>query len=143
MSAPAVVIGNIRRESTTQRALSEDDDVIQTLAANRTNEPFDIGPLPGRSWCGKHLFDAHGFYLIHEVLPEDSIPIAQEILGRGVPRKCFPQLLDCPLRGRMGSHCKVHDASALMRQHDKYIEDVEPDRRDSKEVHRHHRLHMI
>jgi hypothetical protein len=44
---------------------------------HRTNEPFDIGPLPGRSRCGKHLFYAHGFYLIDEVLPEDAIPIAQ------------------------------------------------------------------
>ena len=74
---PVVVIGNIRLESTTERALSENDDVIQTLAANRGNEPFDLSPLPGRSRCGKHLFDAHGFYLVNEILPEDSIPIAQ------------------------------------------------------------------
>src|SRR3954451_22599274 len=101
MSAPAVVIRNIRGEGTTERALSEDDDVIQTLAANGTNEPFDIGPLPGRSRCGKHLFDAHRLHLIDEVLPEDSITIAQQILGRAVPGKGFPQLLGCPLRGRM------------------------------------------
>ena len=61
MSAPAVVIGNIRRESTTERVLSEHDDVIQTLAANGTNESFDIGALAGRSRCGKHLFDAMAF----------------------------------------------------------------------------------
>src|SRR3982751_3898524 len=67
MSAPAVVIRNIRGESTTERALSEHDDVIQTLAAKGTNEPFDICPLPGRSWRGKHLFDAHSFYLIDEI----------------------------------------------------------------------------
>src|SRR6476659_5743312 len=77
MSAPAMVIGNIRCESTTERALSEHDHVIETLAANGPNEPFDIGPLPGRARCGKHLLNAHGVYLIHEVLPEDSIPIAQ------------------------------------------------------------------
>src|SRR3954451_22953978 len=101
MSARAVVIGNIRSKSTTERALSDDDDVIQTLAAKRTNKPFDIGPLPRRSRCGKHLFDAHRLYLIDEVLPEDSITIAQQILGRAVPGKGFPQLLGCPLRGRM------------------------------------------
>src|SRR3982750_830724 len=77
MSTPAVVIGNIRRESTTERALSKHDHVIETLAANGPNEAFDIGSLPGRSRCGKHFFNAHRFYLIHEVLPEDSIPIAQ------------------------------------------------------------------
>ena len=77
MSAPAMVIGNIRSESTTERALSEHDHVIQTLAAEGTNEPFDISPLPGRSRRRKQLFDAHSCYLIDEVLPEDSIPIAQ------------------------------------------------------------------
>jgi hypothetical protein len=34
MSTPAVVIGSVRSKSTPERALSEDDDVIQTLAAN-------------------------------------------------------------------------------------------------------------
>src|SRR3954447_25106668 len=72
MRAPAVVIGNIRRESTTERALSEDDHMIQTLAAEGTNEPFDISPLPGRSRRRKHLFDAHSSYLIDEILSEDS-----------------------------------------------------------------------
>jgi hypothetical protein len=33
MCAPAVVIGNIRRESTKESALSEHDHVIETLAA--------------------------------------------------------------------------------------------------------------
>jgi hypothetical protein len=77
MSAPVVVVGNIRRESMIQRALSEDDDVIQAFAANGTNAPFHIGPLPGRSRRRKHLFNAHGLHLIDEVLPEDSITIAQ------------------------------------------------------------------
>src|SRR5947207_12857344 len=112
MSAAAVVIGNKRRKSTIQRALREDDDVIQTLAENGTDKPFDIGPLPGRSRCGEHLFDAHGLHLVDEVLPEDSIPIAQEIAWRAVPRKGFPQLLDRPLRRRMGGHSEVHDSSA-------------------------------
>ena len=49
MSAPAVIIESIRRESTMQRTLSEDDDVIQALTATGPNEPFHVGPLPGRS----------------------------------------------------------------------------------------------
>lgn len=53
------------------------DDVIRTLAANRTNQPFDISPLLGTSRRRKHLFDVHGFYLINEMLPEFSIAIAQ------------------------------------------------------------------
>src|SRR5947209_713904 len=118
MRAPLMVIGNVRSESTMQRALSEDDDVIQTLAANRSNEPFNVGPMPRRSRRGKYLFDAHGLHLLDEVLPEDSIPIAQEIPWRAVPRKSLPPLLDRPLRGGMGGHREVHDSAALMRQHE-------------------------
>src|SRR3569833_602390 len=130
MSAPAVVIGNVPRKRTTERALSEHDHVIETLAANTANEPFDIGSLPGRARCGKHLFNDHRLYLIDKVLPENPIPIAQKILGRAVPRKDFPQKQGGPLRGRMGSHRKVHDSSALMRQHEKDIKDLESDRRN-------------
>jgi hypothetical protein len=32
-----------------QRAFAEDDDMIQALAANGPDEPFDVGPLPRRS----------------------------------------------------------------------------------------------
>jgi hypothetical protein len=39
----------VRRERTMQRAFAEYDDIIQTLAANGPDEPFDIGPLPRRS----------------------------------------------------------------------------------------------
>ena len=53
-----------------QRAFAEDDDMIQTLAANRPNQPFNVCLLPRRSWRGEHLFDAHRLHLIDEVLPE-------------------------------------------------------------------------
>ena len=47
------------------------------------------------------------------------------------------------LRCRMIGHREMDDTPALMRQHQKHVEDVKPDRRDSKEVHRHYRLNMI
>ena len=34
-----------------QRAFAEYDDVIQALAANGPDEPFDVGPLP---WSSRH-----------------------------------------------------------------------------------------
>ena len=49
VSSPLMVISTIRRERTMQRALAEDDDGVQTLAANGPNEPFDVGSLPRRS----------------------------------------------------------------------------------------------
>jgi len=52
--APVMVIASVRRERTIRGTFAEDDDMIQTLAANGPNEPFDIGPLPrgSRTSCG-------------------------------------------------------------------------------------------
>jgi hypothetical protein len=37
----------------------------------------------------------------------------------------------------------MHNAPAIMRQHQKHIQDLEPDRRHSEEVDGHHTLHVI
>ena len=113
MSAPAVVIAKVGCEGSV--TLSEDNDVIQTFAANGTNQPFNVGPLPRRSRCGEHLFDPPRFDLVDEFLSEDPIPITQELPWRAVPRKGLPQLLDCPLRSWVHRHGEVYDSSALMR----------------------------
>ena len=55
MSAPAVVIANIGGKRSVQRTLSEDDHVIQAFAANGSDQPFNVGPLPRRARCREHL----------------------------------------------------------------------------------------
>jgi hypothetical protein len=49
MRAASVVIVKICRQHTAQVPLIEDDDVIETFAADRADDAFDIGVLPGRS----------------------------------------------------------------------------------------------
>src|SRR5271163_4286679 len=41
-----VVILNVRRQYAAQVTLIEDDDVIETLTADRANDAFDVGVLP-------------------------------------------------------------------------------------------------
>jgi hypothetical protein len=53
------------------------DHVIQALSPNGADHPLDVGSLPGRPGRREHLFDAHGLHLLHEVRPEDPIPVAQ------------------------------------------------------------------
>src|SRR5512147_1137276 len=101
-----MVIGSVRRERAMQRAFAEDEDMIQTLAANGPNEPFDVGPLPRRSRCRKHLFDAHGLHLVDEVLAEYLVTITQQIARRTGPRKGLPKLLGRPLCGRMSRYAE-------------------------------------
>ena len=47
MSSPITVIGTITRQDATQRSLIEHNHMVETFAANRADDPFDIGTLPG------------------------------------------------------------------------------------------------
>src|ERR1700730_16253115 len=59
MSAGTLVVVDVRGEDAAQMALVEDHDVIQTLAANRTDHALDVRVLPGRSWRRDDLCDRH------------------------------------------------------------------------------------
>jgi hypothetical protein len=76
----------------------EYDDVVQALAANGSDDPFDISTLPRRARSGEDLFDTHGLDLMNEISPKDPIAIPLQIARRGVPRKGLPELLDCSFR---------------------------------------------
>src|SRR5580658_4577407 len=143
MSAPTVVVASVGCEGSVQGTLSEDDHVILALAANGTNQPFNVGPLPRGSRCREHLFDPHGFDSVDEFVSKDPISITQETSWRALPRKGLPQLLDRPLRCRMHRHGEVNDSSALMRQDKKHIEDLKPDSRHGEEVDGNHACDVI
>jgi hypothetical protein len=69
MRPAVVVILKIRRQRTAQVTLIEDDDVIETFAADRADDALDIGVLPRRSRCGDDLLDRHRLDTITEGLP--------------------------------------------------------------------------
>ena len=39
---------------------ARDDHVIEAFASNKSDEPLDVGVLPGRAWSGYDLLDLHG-----------------------------------------------------------------------------------
>jgi hypothetical protein len=67
----------------------EHDHMVQALASDRANDPFDVSALLRRARCRKHLLDAHRLDLVDKVLPEDPIAIPQQKLRRCLPRKRF------------------------------------------------------
>ena len=69
-----------------------------------------------------------GLHLVDEVLAENLVTVAQQITRRTVPRKGLAKLLGCPFRSRMSRHAEVENASPVVRQHQKHVQDLEPDR---------------
>ena len=83
--------------------LSKDDDVVQDLSSERSDETFGVPVLPGRSGRGLELAYVEVVHSCVERRAVDSVPIADEsdYLGLGTNR--FDYLLGGPRRVAVGS----------------------------------------
>src|SRR5215469_9813930 len=140
---PALVIVIYERlDVPVERSLVNHDHMVQTLAANRSDHPLDVGSLPGRARSREHLLDAQILDLLGEVRTEDSIAITQQILRNLLKREGLPNLLRGPLRRRMSGDVEMHDSSSVMRQNQEHVQYLEPQGGHREEVDGHHRLQV-
>ena len=115
-------------------SLIEDNDMIQTISAYGTDNAFDIRILPGRARHRDNLLDTMALDPSSDDLAINSIPIAQQIAWSGIERKCFHQLLCCPLGSRMFGDVKVYNMPAFMAEHDEHIEQSKSGGGNGKEI---------
>jgi len=78
--------------------LVEDNHVIETLAANAADDPFDVRALPGGARRRQDLLDAEPCDAPAKVPAVDLVAIPYKVARRGVPRKGIDHLLRRPLR---------------------------------------------
>src|SRR5713226_7592168 len=58
MRSDVVIIACVRSQDPSQMGLTQNDDMIQALAANRSDQPFGEAVLPRRGWRGRFVPDA-------------------------------------------------------------------------------------
>ena len=68
----------------------EDDHMIEALAANGSNHPFDIGTLPRRARCRQNFADTHVSYVFSEVIAKNSVTVAEQEARELVKREMLP-----------------------------------------------------
>ena len=85
MRAGSVVVVDVRGQDTAKIALVEDEDVIETFAADQTDDPLDVGVLPGRARCGNDLCDPRRLDRLASA--GRCVTIAQQIIRSRVPRE--------------------------------------------------------
>ena len=93
-----------------------------------------MGSLPRRVRCRQNFADVHIWHLFSEVMAEDRVAVAQQVARELVEGKRLPQLLSCPLRGRMRGHIAVQYAPPLMGQDQKHVQDLETEDGHGEEV---------
>src|SRR5664279_5513013 len=136
MRSHAVIIVRIVFQNPTQMLLAQDNDVVQTLAPDRSDQPFGKAVLPRRGRCNWLVSDAHGTHSARDDGAIDSIPVSDHVAGSPVPRKCLRYLACNPFCRRIPCDVDPDQISAVKADDDKGIEQVEANGWDNQQVHR-------
>jgi len=83
MRTRAVVVGTVATQKSAQMGFADNHDVVEALAANRTDHPLDEGILPRGAWSGKDLVDPHALDA-----PHGRSELYRPGTPRGVAERC-------------------------------------------------------
>src|SRR5258706_13742196 len=96
--------------------LAEDNDVVQALAPDRSDQPLGKAILPGRGWCNWLISDAPGAKSACDNGAVDPIAVPDHVTRSSIPRKSLGDLACNPLRCWVG--CDINpDEIAAMKPH--------------------------
>lgn len=130
-----MVIANVVSKKSLKMAFVESDDVVEKIAATASHPTLGNPVLPRTLDRGLHainLQSTNGSGNIQSIL---LIVVEEKEPGRGLVGKCFAQLLDDPIASWMPCDIEVQDATPVMTNDEKAVQQVECDGGDSKEVH--------
>src|ERR1019366_8623211 len=113
MRSHAVVIVRIVFQNPTQMFLTQDNDVVQTLAPDRSDQPLGKAILPRGSWCSGLVSNTHGTQSARDDSAVDLIPISDHKARSVIPRKSLGDLTCNPFRCRVGCHVDPDDISPM------------------------------
>src|SRR5438046_6892974 len=108
-------------------ALVEDDDVVQTFSADRTDETLSVGVLPRRSRRSDNLRDPYRSNTMTECRTIRFVSVPQQIARCSVPGKGLGHLAGEPVLRGIWRDRKVDNSSAIDVQHNQGVE--QPERR--------------
>ncbi len=104
---------SVASQNPTQMPLAKNDEMVDTLAADRPDQPFGKGVLPRRRRGNRLVTHAHGAQSTRDDGAKDAIPIADEIAWSLIPRESPCNLTRNPLRCRMSGDIGPDNGSAV------------------------------
>src|ERR1700674_3725311 len=116
-------------------SLTRDNDVVQTLAPDRSDQPFGKAILPGRGRCNRFVPNAHGSQSACDDGAIDPIAITDHVTRSSVPRKSLGDLACEPLRRRADYDIDPDEVSAISPYNHKAIQQFETNSLDHEQIH--------
>src|ERR1700730_9082926 len=134
MRSDAIIIVGVGFQNSAQMRLAQDNDVVHTVAPDRSDQPFHKAILPGRGWCSRLVPDAHGAQSARDDAAIDPVAIADEVVRSFIPRKCLGYLTCNPFCRRMCCNVDPDEVSAVEPDNDEGIEQVETESWNNEQV---------
>src|ERR1700722_10974542 len=135
MCSDVVVVTTIGSQGPAQMSLTQNDDMIQALAADRPDQPFGKAILPRRGRCGRLVPDAHGAQSARDEAAIDPVAITDQVVRSLIPRKRLRYLTCNPFGRRICCDVDPDEVSAVEPDNDEGIEQVETDSWNNEQVH--------
>src|SRR5213592_4951154 len=129
VSTRPVVVREVASQGAAQVPFAEDEDVIQTLAPNRADEPLREGILPGAVSRREDFTYAHALHALAKRVAVDGVAIAGRIV-----RERVDDLLGRPGSSGILGDVEVEDAPAIVCEHDKGEEDTQAQGGNDEEI---------
>ena len=114
--------------------LAQGDDMVDTLATDRSDQPFDEAVLPRRAWGNRLVTDAHGPYSLRGSGTVDTVPIADQVARSLTPRECLCDPCD-PFRRRVWCDVDLDKVPARQPDDDEDVEQVKANGWNNEQVH--------
>jgi hypothetical protein len=114
-----LVVADRLLEQGAQVAFAEDDDVVEQLAPNRSNEALHDTVLPGTPEAGAHRLNAHRAQGGAHLLGKGGVAVMDEVAGCRLERERLPELLGDPGRGRVAGDGAADDLPTAVADDDK------------------------
>src|SRR5208283_145174 len=143
MCAGAVIVNKVTLQQTAKMPLTEDHNMVQALATNRSDQPFRVSILPGTPGCDDNFFHAQRLEATTKLVAVDRVTITDQVMLGVTIRKGFHNLLSSPFRGRMFRDAEMKNSSPLMLDHQEHEQHSQADCRHGKKIGRHDLLQVI
>jgi len=125
MRADLIVIGSVILQNATQLRFVEHDQVIESFATDRSNEPLDVGVLPRRAWRRRMIADPHCPNAAGVGWTEGPIAVTNQVMRCFVPGKGISHLTGDPRGGRIVRHADAHQPPAGVTQDHQAVEQLD------------------
>src|ERR1700704_4656757 len=135
MRSDAIIIVGVGFQDPTQMHLAQDNDVVHTLAPDRSDQPFGKAILPRRGWCGRPVSDGHWAESARDDAAINPVPITDEVERSLIPRKGLHYLTCNPFCRGICCDVDPDEVSAVQPDDDEGIEQVETDSWNNEQVH--------